>query len=99
MLASVGGERISLTPDTPTVSEIVPELDIALWNGLFVRSDTPQEVRDRIVAVAERTIASERVQRLAAETGALVYWQNAEEAAAQIEQDIATLGVISDMLE
>jgi len=99
VLASVGGERISLTPDTPTVSEIVPELDIALWNGLFVHRDTPQDVRDRIIAVAERTIASERVQRLAEETGALVYWQNAEEATAQIEQDIETLGVISGMLE
>jgi len=99
VLASVGGERISLTPDAPTVSEIVPELDIALWNGLFVHRDTPQDVRDRIIAVAERTIASERVQQLAAETGALVYWQNAEEATAQIEHDIATLGVISGMLE
>jgi len=99
VLASIGGERISLTPNTPTVSEIVPELDIALWNGLFVRRETPQDVRDRIVAVAERTIASERVQRLAAETGALVYWQNADEAAAQIQRDIATLDVIAGMLD
>jgi len=99
VLASVGGERISLTPDTPTVSELVPELDIALWNGLFVHSDTPQDVRDRIIAVAQRTVASERVQQLAAETGALVYWQNADEAAAQIATDIETLGVIAGMLE
>jgi len=99
VLASIGGERISLTPDAPTVSELVPELDIALWNGLFVHEDTPQDVRDRIIAVAQRTIASERAQALAAETGALIYWQSAEDAAAQIEQDIATLGVIAGMLE
>lgn len=98
VLASIGGERISLTPETPTVSELVPELDIALWNGLFVHRDTPQEARDRIIAVAQRTIASERVQQLAAETGALVYWQSADDAAAQITRDIATLGAIEQML-
>jgi len=99
VLASVTGERISLTPDAPTVSELVPELAISLWNGLFVHRDTPQDVRDRIVAVAQRTMASERAQQLAAETGALVYWQSAEDAAAQIEQDIETLGVIAGMVE
>ncbi|MDG2340077.1 MAG: tripartite tricarboxylate transporter substrate-binding protein, partial [Paracoccaceae bacterium] len=36
VLASVGAERISLTPDTPTVGELDPALNIALWNGLFV---------------------------------------------------------------
>ena len=36
---------------------------------------------------------------LAAETGALVYWQDAAEAAAQIEADIETLGTISGMLD
>jgi len=99
VLASVGGERISLTPDTPTVGELVPELDLALWNGLFVHKDTPDDVRAKIVAIAEKTIASDRVQDLAKETGALVYWQNAEEAAAQIEKDIETFGNVNAMLQ
>lgn len=99
VLASIGGQRISLTPDTPTVAEVLPELNIALWNGLFVRSDTPQEVRDRIAAVAQRTMASERAQNLARETGALVYWQNAEEAQTQIDHDIETMGVIEGLLQ
>ena len=99
VLASIGGDRISLTPDTPTVGELVPELDIALWNGLFVHKDTPQDVRDKIIAVAEKTIASERVQSIAAETGALVYWQPAEEATAQIAKDIETFATIGAMLE
>ena len=42
ILASVTGERISLTPDTPTMGEIEPRLGLALWNGLFVRKDTPR---------------------------------------------------------
>ncbi|MGJ8547675.1 MAG: tripartite tricarboxylate transporter substrate binding protein [Sulfitobacter sp.] len=99
VLASVGGERISLTPDTPTVSELAPDLSLALWNGLFVHKDTPQEVRDRITEVAQETIASDRAQEFMANTGTLVYWQNAEETTAQIEADAAVLARINAMLE
>ena len=87
ILASVTGERISILDDVPTVAEIEPSLNLSLWNGLFVHRDTPQEVRDAIIAVARETMASERAQTLAEETGALIYWQNAEEATAQIEAD------------
>ncbi len=98
VLASIGAERIPLMPDTPTVAELAPNLDVALWNGLFVHKDTPQDVRDRISAVAEKTALSERAQALAAETGALVYWQPAAEVETQILKDIETLGKIEAML-
>ena len=98
VLASIGSERIGLTPDTPTVAELAPSLDVALWNGLFVHKDTPQDVRDKIIAVAKETMMSERAQALATETGALVYWQPAAEVEAQISKDIETLGKIETML-
>ncbi len=43
-----------------------PTLDIALWNGLFVTKDTPQDVRDKIAAVAMKTVMSDRAQEVAA---------------------------------
>ena len=98
VLASIGSERIGLTPDAPTVAELAPNLDVALWNGLFVHADTPQDVQDKIIAVAEQTMMSERAQTLAAETGALVYWQPAAEVVTQIEKDIATMAGIEAML-
>lgn len=98
VLASIGSERISLTPDTPTVAELAPDLNVALWNGLFVHKDTPQDVRQKIIAVASKTVMSERAQKLAAETGALVYWQPADEVKAQIVSDIKTLGHIGKVL-
>ena len=98
VLASIGSDRISLTPDAPTVAELAPELDVALWNGLFVHKDTPADVREKIIAVAQKTVMSERAQTLAAETGALVYWQSADEVKAQIAKDIETLGNIGAML-
>ena len=99
VLASIGGERISLTPDTPTVAELAPELNVSLWNGLFVHKDTPADVREKIIAVASETVMSERAQALAAETGALVYWSDAEASKALIAKDIETMGAIGAMLE
>ena len=98
VLASIGSERIALTPDTPTVAELAPSLDVALWNGLFVHKDTPADVREKIIAVAQKTVMSERAQKLAAETGALVYWQSADDVAAQITKDTETLGAIETLL-
>ena len=99
VLGSVTGDRISLTPDAPTLGELDPALNIALWNGLFVHKDTPQDVRDKIIAVAEKTVMSERAQKLARETGASVYWQNAETSAAQIVSDREKLSGIGALLE
>lgn len=95
VLASVGSERIGLTPDVPTVAEIAPNLNIALWNGLFVHKDTPQDAREKIIAVAEKVALSDAAKKLASETGALIYWQNVEEANAQIASDIETLQALN----
>ena len=99
VLASIGGERIGLTPDTPTVGELDPGLTLSLWNGLFVHKDTPADVREKIIAVAEETMASERAKDFMTKTGALVYWQNAEDTTAQIEADTEALAKINAMLE
>lgn len=98
VLASIGDNRIPLTPNAPTVGELAPDLNMSLWNGLFVHKDTPADVRAKIVAVAEKTIASDRAKQLAMDTGALIYWQSAEETAARIKADIATMGAINAAL-
>lgn len=99
VLTSITDTRIPLVPDTPTIGELEPSLDIALWNGLFVTKDTPQDVRDKIVAVASKTVMSERAQNVAKETGALVYWQNAGDSAARIANDIDTVARIGELLQ
>jgi len=99
VLVSITDERIPLIPDTPTIGELEPSLDIALWNGLFVTKETPQDVRDKIIAVAKETVMSERAQNVAKETGALVYWQDADDSAARIAKDIDTVARIGELLE
>ncbi|KPP88275.1 MAG: hypothetical protein HLUCCO07_15995 [Rhodobacteraceae bacterium HLUCCO07] len=99
VLVSITDERIPLVPDAPTAGEVDETLDIALWNGLFVHKDTPQDVRDKIIAVAQKTAMSDRAQAVAKETGALIYWQGPDESAERIAQDIETVGRIESILE
>jgi len=99
VLTAITDQRIPLVPDAPAIGELDPTLNIALWNGLFVTKDTPQDVRDKIIAVASKTMASDRAQAVAKETGALVYWQSADESAARIATDIKTVSHIGELLQ
>lgn len=99
VLVSITDERIPLVPDAPAIGELDESLNIALWNGLFVTKETPQDVRDKIIAVASETVMSDRAQDVARETGALVYWQPADESAARIANDIQTMDRIGQLLQ
>ena len=98
ILATLTTDRLPMTPDSPTVGEIRPELKLGMWNGLFVHADTPADVREKIAAVAAETMASDRAKEFAAQTGAVVYWQDAEAAAAQIEADLVVMGTMAEIL-
>nr|MCS5542383.1 tripartite tricarboxylate transporter substrate-binding protein [SAR324 cluster bacterium] len=97
VLVSITNERISKVPNTPTIGELIPELDIFLWNGLFVGAGTPQDVKDKITAVAKRSMLSDRAQEVAANSGALIYWMDADASTAQINKDRATMATIAGL--
>jgi tripartite-type tricarboxylate transporter receptor subunit TctC len=85
-------------PDAPTISEIDPELDISLWNGLFVHKDTPVEAREKIAAIASKTIASDKAKKFAEETGAQIYWKDAQASKEQISRDAKTIQEINELV-
>ena len=97
VLVSITNERISKVPNTPAIGELIPELDIFLWNGLFVGAGTPQDVKDKITAVAKRSILSDRAQEVAANSGALIYWMDADASTAQINKDRETMATIAGL--
>lgn len=98
ILASMTGQRIPLTPNAPTMKEVDPSLAMELWNGLFVRKETPQSIRDKISAVAKKTMMGPRAQKIASDTGAAVYWKDAATSAAQIVSDQKDLAGINAKL-
>ena len=71
VLASVTSKRLSKTPNAPTMGEITPELNMFLWNGLFVTKGTPQDVRDKIIAVAKKSVMGKKAQDVAQESRGL----------------------------
>jgi tripartite-type tricarboxylate transporter receptor subunit TctC len=99
VLVSVTNERISKAPNTPAIGELIPDLDIFLWNGLFVPAGTPQDVKDKITAVAKKSMLSDKAQEVATNSGALVYWMDADASDAQIQKDKNTMATIAGLLE
>lgn len=98
IIATIGTDRLVKAPDVPTVGELFPELNVSLWNGLFVHKDTPQDIRDKISAVAEKAMSSEAAQKISRDTSAVIYWTPAAESQSQIEADMETLGGIEALL-
>jgi len=98
VLASVTDKPIDILDDVPTLGSISSDAAVSLWNGLFVPKGTPPEVKARIAEIAEAAIMGDKAQEIAAQTGAGVFWMNAEETAARIEADGAKVDAISEKL-
>lgn len=99
VIAAYTDTPLSIKPDGKLLSEQVPGMKITLWNGLFVPKGTPQEVKDKIAAIAEKAVASAQAQEIAKATGAGVYWLNAADAAARIDADYAAAEALVKALE
>lgn len=87
VLASITEKRISLVPNTATLGEQVKGLDVSMWSGLFVPKGTPKSVKNKIAGVARKTMTGAKAQKIARQSGALVYWQDAREAQARVDTD------------
>lgn len=98
VLASITSDPIHLVPDAPTAGQLEASLDVFLWNGLFVKKGTPADVKEKIIAIAKKTMGSDKAQQLAKDTGAQVYWMDAAAAEAQIVKDRATMITVNSMI-
>lgn len=78
---------LSVFPDAPLLRDQITGPTFALWSGLFVPKGTPQEVKDKLAAIAEKAMQSDQARQIAEATGAEIYWQDEAEAKARIEAD------------
>lgn len=98
VLANIGSEPIGKLEGVQTLSAQSGINDLELWNGLFVKKGTPQEVIDTIAEIAKATMASDEAQKLMKDTGVRVYWQNQSESAARIETDRAKNAELGEII-
>jgi tripartite-type tricarboxylate transporter receptor subunit TctC len=62
-LAVTGSARSSELPDVPSMAEVgLPDVDVALWSGVFVLAGTPAAVRSKLEAELRRVLADEGVR-------------------------------------
>ncbi|MEM7031434.1 MAG: tripartite tricarboxylate transporter substrate binding protein [Chloroflexota bacterium] len=98
ILASIGADRLSVSPDTATLGE-QGGIDIALWNGLFVRKGTPQAVKDMLAEVAQTALNSDAAKEVAETTGASIYWLGEADSQALIDADWDTITAMLERME
>jgi tripartite-type tricarboxylate transporter receptor subunit TctC len=87
VIAAYSEKPLSVFPDAPLLRDQITGPTFALWSGLFVPKGTPQEVKDKLAAIAEKAMQSDQAMQIAATTGAEVYWQNGADAQARIDAD------------
>jgi len=62
-LAVTGSARSSELPDVPSMAEVgLPEVNIELWSGLFVRAETPPAVAKKLESELRRALADNGVR-------------------------------------
>ena len=98
ILANIGAEPIAKLDGVETLAAQSGINELALWNGLFMKKGTSQEIIDTIAAVAKDVMLGEEAQALAAETGAGVYWQDQAESSARIDADRANNAELNEIL-
>ncbi len=86
LLTSITNERLTITPDVPTLAEQTG-ITQTTWNGLFVKKGTPESVKTVIAQIAEKAMASKEAQDIAQSTGAGVYWVSGAEASKVVQND------------
>lgn len=83
-LAVVNPEKVEILPDTPAITDAIPDMAKYLpWGpfyGVFVRGDTPQQVRDVLDAAFKKAAESEAFTTLMKNRGNVVMNISGDEA-------------------
>jgi tripartite-type tricarboxylate transporter receptor subunit TctC len=98
ILANIGREPIGKLPGVETLAAQSGVTDVELWNGLFVKKGTPQEVIDKIAEVAQAVINSDEAKQMQAETGVRLYWEGSDAPTARIERNRKQMAEIGEII-
>lgn len=88
LIAAITRDRLTIAPDVPTLKEQTG-ISQTTWNGLFVKKGTPENIKNKIAAIAQRALQQDRVKELSKSTGAGIYWLGGADAQKQIEEDFS----------
>jgi tripartite-type tricarboxylate transporter receptor subunit TctC len=99
-LASTGKTRNPATPDLPSIDEIYPGYEAAIWHGLFAPVGVPQPILERLRAELRIILENpEFAQKLVATGSGEPFITMPEEFAARIKRDSAKYGELIRSLD
>jgi tripartite-type tricarboxylate transporter receptor subunit TctC len=87
-LAVSSPERYPLMPDTPTMADTVPGIQLMSWLGLAAAAQTPRPIVDRLNSELRRILDLPDIKQWLADTGVLAAPSTPEELQRRIETEI-----------
>jgi tripartite-type tricarboxylate transporter receptor subunit TctC len=100
LIASNGAQRAKLTPNLPTIAEVIPGYDFAVNQGLLARTGTPREIVQKIagevaVIVKEPEViaAFDKVGAEPASGGADDFARALKDEQARVAKAVAAAGI------
>jgi len=87
-LAMSSPERYPLMPDTPTMAETVPGIQLMSWLGLAAAAQTPRPIVDRLNGEVRRILELPDIKQWLADTGVLAAPSSPEELQRRVESEI-----------
>lgn len=61
--------RSSRIPNVPAISEVLPDYDVVLWNGVFAPAATPPDIVAKLNAAIRKVLADPAVRKTLADQG------------------------------
>jgi tripartite-type tricarboxylate transporter receptor subunit TctC len=95
-LAVSSPERYSLLPDTTTVAETVPGIQVMSWLGFAGPANTPRPIIDKLNSEVRYALESDDIKKWLSEAGVLAAPSTPEEFRARIEREIRVWRQIVD---
>jgi tripartite-type tricarboxylate transporter receptor subunit TctC len=87
-LAVSSPERYPLVPDTPTMADSIPGIQLMSWLGIAAAPQTPRPIIDRLNSELRRALELPDVKQWLTETGVLAAPSTPEEFQKRIETEI-----------
>jgi tripartite-type tricarboxylate transporter receptor subunit TctC len=98
-LAVSGRERSPMLPDVPTLAEAgYPDLEIPIWNALYVPAGTPEPVASKIRTAVVRTLEDRDVVDKLVAAGFIPQTTTPEELSALVAKQRAEMAVLVERL-
>lgn len=91
LLAVTGEQRHPEFPDVPTIKETFPEYAIYGWSALMVRSETPDDITEKLAAAVQKVLSSKEGEDFARKVGSELLLRSTGEMRKYQEAQIDTL--------